>query len=107
MHSEDDLGTSDSDDDRSVSELTATAPQAVVGSKRKRIVAAANPADTFDSSEDEKQANDALAGGRKAVLQAETAAHKAQLQALKEQDPEFFAYLQVRSGPALTLGMVR
>lgn len=101
MHSEEDLGTtSDDDEDKSVAEPIA--PKAVAGSKRKRNAGddkcLTAQADIIETSEEEEEANAVLASSSKSVLKVEMAAHKAQLQALKEQDPEFYEYLQVKRG---------
>ena len=51
-----------------------------------------------DGSSDDDDRAPAGTGRGSAALKAEASAHRAQLEALKQQDPEFYAYLQVRRG---------
>lgn len=98
-------GTSDDEE----APLPATSPpskqQASVGHKRKQAdkqlpTAVEEEHSSEDESEEGSEQPDVEGEGEgegKSTLKTEMAAHKAQLEALKQQDPEFYAYLQVRN----------
>ncbi|KAI3438608.1 hypothetical protein D9Q98_001031 [Chlorella vulgaris] len=105
-------GTSDDEE----APLPATSPpskqQASVGHKRKQAdkqlpTAVEEEHSSEDESEEGSEQPDVEGEGEgegKSTLKTEMAAHKAQLEALKQQDPEFYAYLQSTDQELLNFG---
>ena len=106
-------GSSEEEEEGSDEEAAAAPPrkqqqQQQAGAKRKLAAAAApgsgsededEEASSSESEEDEEEDEEGgVAPASKSALKREMAAHKAQLEALRERDPEFYAYLQVGAG---------